>query len=73
MSRTTKFRASLWLAIPLVAVAGELAMAANHAPVSECFQEPRARTGKPERGRTLPARWARWYRPSLISLFPLDK
>jgi hypothetical protein len=33
MSRTTKFSVSLWLAIPLVAVAGELAMAANHAPV----------------------------------------
>jgi hypothetical protein len=33
MSHTPNFRASLWLAIPFLAVAGQLAMAANHAPV----------------------------------------
>ena len=40
MSRTTKFSVSLWLAIPLVAVAGELAMAANHAPVLNASKSP---------------------------------
>src|SRR3990170_5922776 len=40
MSRTTKFRASLWLAIPIVAAAGELAMAANHAPVLNASKSP---------------------------------
>ena len=40
MSRTTVFRASLWLALPIVAVAGQLAMAANHAPVLDASKSP---------------------------------
>ena len=40
MSHTPNFRASLWLAIPLVAVAGQLAMAANHAPVLNASKSP---------------------------------
>ena len=40
MSHTPNFRASLGLAIPLLAVAGQLAMAANHAPVLDASKSP---------------------------------
>ena len=40
MLRTTTFRVSLWLAIPIVVVVCDLAMAANHAPVLDASKSP---------------------------------